>query len=192
MRYLILAGLVLSLNVLPAFAPPTWAVLVFYKLNSTMNTAGIIVVGVLAAASGRYILARVFTQVRKILPPRYLLNVEVAKNYLDNGKRVGVIYLLLFALSPLPSAQLFEAAALAGAELLPITAAFMIGRAFSYSFTVLGASTLKERGLGTALIHSMQSPWGIALQILCLAAIFLMMRVNWSNWGSGRGRKITE
>jgi len=178
MRYVLLAALVLALNLLPAFAPPTWAVLVFYKLNSTMNTAAIITIGVFAAASGRYLLARFFLHIRKHLPAKYSDNLVRIKARLTKRKKVGVLYLFLFALSPLPSAQLFEAAALADAPLFPITAAFMCGRAVSYTSTVLGASTLKRHGLGGTLLDSMKSPWGIALQLICLLAIYLVMRAD--------------
>jgi len=185
MRYLVLAATVLALNLLPAFAPPTWIVLVFYKFNSNLNTAAIIVIGVFSAAAGRYLLARSFLLIRERLPTKYSDNLINLKKRLTSKKRVGTLYLFLFALSPLPSAQLFEAAALADAPLIPITAAFMLGRAISYTTSVLGASTLKRHGLRGALLDSMKSPWGIGFQLLCLAAIYFVMKINWS-----RGRNI--
>jgi hypothetical protein len=186
MRYLVLVAIVVALNVLPAFAPPTWIVLVFYKLNSNLNTVAIIIIGVFSAAVGRYILARCFLLIRERLPVKYSENLLNLKKRLTSKKRIGTLYLFLFALSPLPSAQLFEAAALADAPLIPITVAFMSGRAISYTTSVLGASTLKRHGLSGALLDSMKSPWGIGLQLLCLAAIYLVMKIDWS-----RGRNIT-
>ena len=56
-HYYILALVVFSLNLLPAFAPPTMAVLIFYKLNTSLDTAAIIAVGVLASTSGGFVLA---------------------------------------------------------------------------------------------------------------------------------------
>ena len=37
MNYLAAFGTVLGVNLLPAFAPPTWAVLVFFRLQSGLN-----------------------------------------------------------------------------------------------------------------------------------------------------------
>ena len=36
LAYLALAGVVFGVNLLPAFGPPTWAVLVFFRLNSQL------------------------------------------------------------------------------------------------------------------------------------------------------------
>jgi lysophospholipase L1-like esterase len=57
MGYLILAGTVFGVNLLPAFGPPTWAVLVFFRLQSTLDVVPLVLVGALAAASGRLVLA---------------------------------------------------------------------------------------------------------------------------------------
>ncbi len=35
--YLLVAGVVLGVNLLPAFGPPTWAVLVFFHLNMHLD-----------------------------------------------------------------------------------------------------------------------------------------------------------
>jgi uncharacterized membrane protein YdjX (TVP38/TMEM64 family) len=56
--------------------------------------------------------------------------------------------LALFALSPLPSAQLFVAAGLVDASLLPLTAAFFAGRIVGYTLYVTAASAAKA-SLGT-------------------------------------------
>lgn len=48
----------------------------------------------------------------------------------------------LFALSPLPSAQLFVAAGLVDAPLVPLIAAFFAGRLVSYTIYVTAASSL--------------------------------------------------
>ena len=179
-RYLLLAALVFAVNLMPALAPPTWAILVFYKLNSDLNTVAIIIIGILTASSGRYLLARGTAMIRYKLKPHYLANLEGARKYLTAGRKSKYVYFLFFVISPLPSAQIFEAAALVNAPLVPITIAFMCGRTISYTSTVLGASTLKQHAMSTIVLDSLKSPWGIALQILSLFAIFLLMKVDWT------------
>lgn len=43
-------ALVFGVNLLPAFGPPTWAVLVFLRLNLDVPAVPLVIVGALAAA----------------------------------------------------------------------------------------------------------------------------------------------
>jgi hypothetical protein len=179
-HYLILAALVLGINLLPAFAPPTWVVLVFYKLNTNMNSIAIIAIGITASASCRYLLALGTRAVRGRLKKEYVANLEHLQERIGSARKGLIVSFLFFAVAPIPSAQLFEAAALMGAPLLPITGAFMFGRAISYSLYVLSASTVKSHAMGGALLDSIKSPWGIALQILFLLGLYLLVKIDWS------------
>ena len=179
-HYLILAALVFGINLLPAFAPPTWVVLVFYKLNTNMNSVAIIAAGILASSSGRYLLALGTRAIRGRLKKEYVANLEHLQKRLRDTRKGLIFYFLFFAVAPIPSAQLFEAAALMGTPLAPITLAFMIGRTISYSLYVLGASTVKAHALSGALLDSIKSPWGISIQIGCIAALYLLVKVDWS------------
>src|ERR1700693_2021688 len=132
-QYFALAGLVFGVNLLPALSPPTWAILVFYKLDSSVNTGAIIAIGVLAASSGRFILAHGFRLIRFRLKGKNVENLELLRNYLTRGGRSWILYFLFFVLSPLPSAQIFEAAGLMNLKLISISMAFALGRSISYS-----------------------------------------------------------
>jgi hypothetical protein len=80
----------------------------------------------------------------------------------------SIVGLGLFALSPVPSGQLFVAAGLMRVALLPLTVAFFAGRVVSYTIYVTGASAIKDT-FGDQVIDSLTSPLGIALQ-LCSAS----------------------
>ena len=82
-------------------------------------------------------------------------------------------------MSPVPSAQLFEAAGLAGVRLLPFTAAFFLGRTISYSIYVLTAERVRETSVGDAFRNALSSPWGIALQLVMIAALIAFARIDW-------------
>lgn len=179
-HFLILAGLVFGINLLPAFAPPTWVVLVFYKLNTNMNTVAIIAVGILASASGRYLLALGTRALRGKLRPKYIQNLEHLQRRLGKGRKGYIVYFLFFVIAPIPSAQLFEAAALMETPLLPVTGAFMVGRTISYSLYVVGASTLKTHAMSRVLLDSIKSPWGITIQIVGLIVLYLLVKIDWS------------
>ena len=143
MGYLVLAGVVFGVNLLPAFGPPTWAVLVFFRLQSDLAAIPLVLVGALAAALGR------------------------------------------LALAPLPSAQLFVAAGLVDAPLVPLTAAFFAGRLVSYTIYVTAASAAKQ-SLGSIVQSSFTSPFGIALQLLMLAGLIALLRIDWARILTGR------
>jgi hypothetical protein len=86
----------------------------------------------------------------------------------------------LFALSPVPSAQLFEAAGLIGVRLVPLTAAFFAGRIVSYSIYVAGAGAAKHTSAGALVTSSLTSPWGIAVQVALLVGIAGLTRIDWA------------
>ena len=109
--YLILFAIVLGVNLIPAFGPPTWTILVLYSLNTRMLTPAVVLTGATAAALGRYLLATGFRLFRNRLSTRSRDNLDAAKVLIEQSKGKTVLALAIFVISPLPSAQLFEAAA---------------------------------------------------------------------------------
>ena len=53
LAYLAVFGIVLGVNLMPAFGPPTWTILVLYRFQSDLNPVALVVVGAIAAALGR-------------------------------------------------------------------------------------------------------------------------------------------
>jgi uncharacterized membrane protein YdjX (TVP38/TMEM64 family) len=176
--YLLMAAVVFGVNLLPAFGPPTWAVLVFYRLNSDLAAVPLVAFGAVAAASGRYVLARTTRHFRGRLSERRRASLVAAEEALAGSRGKAVAGLALFAISPVPSAQLFVAAGLLTVPLLPLTAAFFAGRLVSYSAYVAGASAARD-SLGDVFNKAVASPWGIAAQVAMLAGLVLLFRVDW-------------
>lgn len=177
--YLILFMIVLGVNLMPAFGPPTWSIIVLYGLNTQLPTVGIILTGALAAASGRFALAHVFRLLGSRIPGRIRLNLAAAREALERNKRSQFVALGLFALSPLPSAQLFEAAGLARVRLAGFTIAFFAGRLVSYSIYALTAKGLQKTSIGDQFLTIFKSPASIAIQVLMIAALVALTRVDW-------------
>ena len=188
--YLLLFALVLGINMLPAFGPPTWTIIVLYGLNTEMPLPALVLTAAAGAASGRLLLAYGFRWLRNHIPKQWKKNAEAAGRALERKKRNLILGLGLFALSPLPSAQLFEAAGLSGVRLLPFTAAFFAGRIVSYSIYGAGAKGIQKTSLGDAFRDSLTSPTGIALQVAMLAGLVLLMKVDWEKkLGGGKDSK---
>jgi membrane protein YqaA with SNARE-associated domain len=180
MGYLVLAGVVFGVNLLPAFGPPTWAVLVFFRLQSSLAAVPLVIVGALAAASGRLLLGYASGRFRDRLSAERLEHLEAAREALSGGRKRAFAGLGLFALSPLPSAQLFVAAGLLRAPLVHLTAAFFAGRLVSYTIYVSAASAAKH-SFGSVIKSAFTSPLGIALQVVMLAALVALVKVDWGH-----------
>jgi hypothetical protein len=179
--YALVAAAVFGINLLPAFGPPTWAVLVLFSLHHDFAVPVLVLVGALSAASGRLVLAQATRRLRDHLPRRQRENLQAAGDALAQRRGRSLAALALFAVSPLPSAQLFEAAGLIHtARLLPLTAAFFAGRIVSYAVYVGGSHALKNTGTGKVLLSSLTSPWGVALQVLMLVGLVLLAQVDWA------------
>jgi uncharacterized membrane protein YdjX (TVP38/TMEM64 family) len=189
LELLTLFAIVFGVNLLPAFGPPTWAVLVLYVLNTNIHPALLIPVAGLAAASGRFLLALAFRLLGNRLPKKYRSNLAAAKTAMEKNRRNAILAIGLFALSPVPSAQLFEAAGLAGVRLLPFTLAFFVGRTISYSIYVFSAAGLRATSLGDTFKEAITSPWGIALQVAMLIGLVLFARIDWAKWLGGKKKR---
>lgn len=169
----IAAGVVFAINLLPAFGPPTWAVLVFFSLQLDVPAAALVGVGAVAAASGRYLLATGSRRVRPRLSPARIAHLDRAEARITSNRLRSAAGLGLFALSPVPSGQLFVGAGLMTVPLVPLTAAFFVGRLVSYSIYV-AVATVTEQSLGSLALDALTSPLGLALQVVMLIGLALL------------------
>jgi hypothetical protein len=185
--YALVAAAVFGVNLLPAFGPPTWAVLVLFTLHHDYVVPVLVIVGALSAASGRLLLARTTRRLERRLPSRQRDNLRAAGEVLVKRKARSALGLALFALSPMPSAQLFEAAGLIrAARLLPLTVAFFAGRTVSYSLYVTGSYALQSTDVGHVLADQLTSVWGVLLQVAMLGALVLLAQIDWGRFAGRR------
>lgn len=175
---LLAIAVVFGVNLMPAFGPPTWAVLVFFRLSFDVPAVPLVAFGALAAASGRLALAHGSRHFRSRMSAERLDSLQALEDELTASRTRSFAGLGLFALSPVPSAQLFVGAGLLRVPLLPLTAAFFAGRLVSYSLYV-GAASAAEDSLGTVFEDVLTSPTGIALQLALLAALVALVKVDW-------------
>jgi membrane protein YqaA with SNARE-associated domain len=176
--YLAVFAIVFGINLLPAFGPPTWAVLVFARLHWHLNPVALVVLGATAAACGRYLLALGARHFSGRLPARMRANLEDARTLLDQRRRSTLAIFALFVVSPLPSAQLFLAAGFLHLELRIFTLAFFVGRLVSYSIYV-SIAVVADRQFGNVLSSVFGSWWSIALQVALLMAVCVLPLVDW-------------
>ena len=179
---------VLGINILPAFAPPTWSMIVLFKFNNNLNTVALVLFGALASTLGRIILAMGTRKLSRFIPIDTRENLTMGGAYLESKMHLKWLWFLIFAISPLPSAQLFEAAGLLGLNLKRLALAFFSGRLITYSIYGFGAAALKKSSWGDVVSSTIKSPWGIALQIGLLVGVYLLTRIDWK----AKVRKISS
>ena len=176
---LLMLGVVFAVNVMPAFGPPTWTVLVYFLLRKDIPEPVLIVGGAAAAACGRYVLALLSRRFGGHLPEHKRHDLEAVGERM-NRPRSRVALLAVFVVSPLPSAQLFEAAGLTpNTRLVPLTVAFFFGRLVSYTLYVGGAA-VAQRSLEGLLDDGITSPQAIALQVGMLALLGAFLLIPWA------------
>lgn len=119
-------------------------------------------------------------------------NLAATREAFERRRRTGIIALAPFALSPVPSAQLFEAAGLARAKPLAFTMAFFSGRLVSYSIYATTARTLRSRTLGDAFTEQLSSPLGVALQLSMIVALVALTMIDWARIFGRAGRRAVR
>jgi len=180
---LLLFGLIFALNLIPAFAPPTWMALAFIGFQfSETNTVLVAVMGAVAATLGRITLAKLSHLLlrEKLLSEAHRKNIDVIKERLEKRTALTVGLFLFYAFSPLPSNFLFIAYGLTGLPLWRVALPFFIGRTASYSFFILSGAAVGRR-LHVDSIESIfyASTWFIASQVVLLGALYAFTRVDW-------------
>jgi hypothetical protein len=147
MDLVVLFLIVYTLNVMPAFAPPTWMVLSLVGLNSQKVSVPVLaLVGASAATLGRLTLAKLS---RVIIRSRFLSegtrrNIDVIKEQLGHRRAATVGSFFLYALGPFPSNYLFIAYGLTSLDLSLISIPFFLGRLVSYNFLVFSAAAARK------------------------------------------------
>lgn len=180
--YLAFAAVVLGVNLMPALGPPTWLVVVLFRLESDLPLVPLVGIGALCATTGRVLLARATRYALRWLPSSRVANLRAAGEKLRVKRSRAAVGLGVFLLSPLPSAQLFEAAGAMRLALRPLAAAFFVGRLVTYGAYAASASAVDE-SLGGALRDSLTSWPSIALQGALLLGLWALSRVDWTHVG---------
>src|ERR1700687_2874735 len=96
---------IFALNVVPAFAPPTWTVLSFIAVRYRMNALILSAIGAAAATCGRLVLAKLSKRIvrQKFLSEKTRANIDEIKLRVENAPALTIGLFLLYAFSPFPS-----------------------------------------------------------------------------------------
>ncbi len=184
MRAIVILFLVVfGLNLVPAFAPPTWMVFSYIGFRYVaVNVTLLALVGALAATLGRMALGKM---ARVVIRQRFLNdatreNIDAIREHLDPRRKLTFGVFLFYAFTPLPSNYLFIAYGLTTMRLRSLAIPFFLGRSVSYSFWGLTASAVARRiTLESTDALSYLSVYFVASQLVLLALIYVFTRVDW-------------
>ena len=175
--------LVFALNLIPAFAPPTWMALALVGFEYHDTSAALLAgVGAVAATLGRLTLAKLSHRIvrQKLLSDAHRANIDVIKDRLEKRKALTASVFLFYAFSPLPSNFLFIAYGLTGLPLLRVALPFFIGRLVSYGFFIMGGVAAGRRFEIDSMVSGAYAlAWFIGTQFLILGALYCFTRVDW-------------
>lgn len=178
---LVLIAVIFGLNLMPAFAPPTWMVMSWVGFSlPEANPALLALAAACAATTGRLVLAQMaFALVRQ----RWMReddrrNIDVVGQWLERRKSLTVGFMLAYAFSPFPSNYLFIACGLTGMRLWTIGLPFFAGRLISY-FVWTHLAQLGSRYLDTDLGRAYFGLYFVLSQLLLLAAVYLFTKLDW-------------
>jgi membrane protein YqaA with SNARE-associated domain len=178
-----LFAVVFALNVVPAFAPPTWMALSWVGFTRPLDDPFVVAMtGALAATSGRLVLAKLSRVVirQRFMSDTMRANIDIIKDGLDRHRTMTFSAFLLYAFSPFPSNYLFIAYGLTSLPFWLVALPFFIGRCVSYSFFVLTASKVSQRlALEATEAQQYFGIYFVISQLLLLAVVFLLIRVDW-------------
>jgi hypothetical protein len=184
MRAIVLLFLIVfGINIIPAFAPPTWMVFSYIGFRYVaVNVALLAVVGATAATLGRITLAKMARVVvrQRFMSERTRENIDVIREHLEPRRKLTFGIFLFYAFTPLPSNSLFIAYGLTTMKLRLIAAPFFIGRSVSYAFWGFTASAVARRiTLESTDALSYLSVYFVASQIVLLSLVYVFARVDW-------------
>ena len=180
---LIYVVIIFTLNVIPAFAPPTWMVLSWIGFEHPQyNPFGMALFAAAAATAGRVVLAKLS---RTIIRQRFMseasrANIEVIKDAIEGHRALTAGTFLFFAFSPFASNFLFIAYGLTSSPLRLVVIPFFLGRFISYSFFVYAASEVSQRlALNGSEAKNYFGIYFVASQFLFMGVLYLFTRIDW-------------
>ncbi len=176
--------IVLLLNVIPAFAPPTWMVFSFLGLRFPEHAGWLLALtGALAATLGRCVLAKMSRVIvrRRWLNDASRNSVDSLRGEMEKRPRLTFGLLLFFAFSPLPSNSVFIAYGLTTMNILRIAIPFFLGRFVSYAFWARSGAFLSRKfDLNGGATIGYFSLYFIATQIALIALVYVFTKIDWN------------
>jgi uncharacterized membrane protein YdjX (TVP38/TMEM64 family) len=170
--------LVLGLNVVPFFMPPTWIVLstLFFLFPQQFDPILLALVGAFASTFGRVILNRIGAASRRLMSENRKKSMDRAGQALRAKNYGGFVLTFLYALSPLPSNAYFLIMGTMKCHFFTIFLGFWLGRFISYAVTV-EVTKVAFSSLSGVLASQIQAV--VLVDVLAILATIVFAFIDW-------------
>jgi hypothetical protein len=174
-------ALVLVMNVVPAFMPPTWSVLAYFLLVHRLPLLPLTIGGAAMSALGRVQLAHLSSHLGRFLSQKDRANARALAAFITAHPnwRDGVTF--AYSLGPLPSNQLFIAAGIAGIPMRRVATVFFVSRAIGDTFWVWTAGKA-ARNLKDLFSGGVTNWRSVLIQLVSLALVGVLFHLPWAKW----------
>lgn len=177
------AALALSfiINLVPAFMPSTWMILAFFYIKFDLPLVPLTIGGALASALGRYLLARASTLFKRRFLQGRQADMEELGEFLNEHRNYMALTVFVYALTPLPTNNLFIAAGMVEASMTQVLIGFISSRALANTFWVWATHrTFQHLG---ALFKGAAGSWlSVLLELLGVTSVILLYFLPWERW----------
>lgn len=178
--YILLAVLIFSINIIPAFMPPTWMVLAFFYITFDLSFFPTIIIGALMATLGRIALSYMARDYfRPLLSKKSRLNYSALGKLLNKNRKLTIPLIFSFAFLPIPSNQIYIAVGLSKANINLFALSFCIGRIISDSFWVALAHRL-NKSLSSIFILHIHNINTLIIELLGFAVLYGISIIPWN------------
>lgn len=177
--YILLFLLIIVINIIPAFMPPTWIVLTLFTSQFHIPLLPAVLIGVTAATTGRVLLALLARHFSGFFRHQsFFRNYNHLGTYLSSHQHVTIPIVLGYMLTPISSASLFIMAGLSRMRLRAVIIAFLLGRLISYTFWVTASHQVTKQ-FNVLFEHTNPKLNTILSLIISILIIFIVGKINW-------------
>lgn len=182
MIYIIASIVIVLLNVVPAFMPPTWTVISFLYITYDIHLGLMSVIGALSSSIGRFLLARISrVSVPKLFDDGVVSNMQFLGSKINGGRIRLFVIAFIWAISPIGSNPLFIAIGMTGARIRYILLGFFLGRCLSY-FTLAYTSKIIVDGLRDILLEGILDWRKVMINALSFVVIIAYLLFDWQTF----------
>lgn len=181
MIYLIASLIIIAINVVPAFMPPTWTIVSYVYIRYEVSLLFLAFIAAISSSIGRFLLAQLSS---KSVP--YLFS-KVAKDNLKfvgskiKGKRFkAFLVAFIWAISPIGSNPLFIAVGMSHVNIAPVLAGFFVGRVMSY-FSLAYTSRIVVENVQGMFTEGFLSWQKLLINIFGIGIIYIYIMLDWES-----------
>ena len=173
-------AIVFLINLSPAFMPSTWMVLAFFYIKFGLPLVPLALAGAIVSGLGRLCLARGSDFVTRTFFKSKERDLRSLGDLLNKKANVLPAIVFFYALTPLPTNNLFIAAGMVKADMKRVLVGFWAARIPADLFWIwTGNATF---GSLKGVLEKGGSLTGIVLQLGALTSVLLLYVLPWGRW----------